>query len=269
MSGSQTTSEGFGISGRDLPSDGSPSFQAHFDADGTVQTWNVGSATTAGVNEASSSNWNQGSNWSDASGWSEAASTNEGTSRGGSRTRSVASSHTEGVAATESVSASDSYGGSETFGTSEGETVGKSEMWAKALGQSVTTSPMLFPVMGKEAEQPLYLSVEEQKIIAMVKIARLKDREAYILAGDMEVPELIRTPDVHRPEISNVCRKLSVERFQRESGIALPLSVAIQRVLDRDKNQSGLAAADMDFALPNTRTLVVAKRRQGPESEEK
>src|SRR5207302_1707418 len=89
--------------------------------------------------------------------------------------------------------------------------------------------------LGKEAAQPLFRPIEEQLFVAMAKIARLQNREAYVLAGDMSVPELMRTPEISRENFSTVCGEICVDYYQQKSGLALPFDEALERVLARDR----------------------------------
>jgi hypothetical protein len=85
----------------------------------------------------------------------------------------------------------------------------------------------------------------------MKKLFLLKDREAYILAGEMKRPVRIRTPDVNHPDIARAVVEVAVGWFQRESGVMIPFDQAMQRIRERDCSSSAtalLTAADADFA---------------------
>ncbi len=246
-SAGEAKSESFGISGRELQGDGNTNFQNHFNDDGKVQSWSVGNSTNAGTNDST------GSQWGESTGWSSSEGSSSGKSRGRSRSQSTSSSETYGESETESESESDSYGGGESRGTSDATSVGESSMWAQSIGQSITLSPMLFPVMDKEASQPLFRSIDEQIFIAMAKIARLKDREAFVLVGDMEVPIRMRTADVDSLTISRTCMEICAGWYQQESGLSISLSDALARVEERDRKANvvvKLYEADNDFARP-------------------
>ena len=117
-----------------------------------------------------------------------------------------------------------------------GEADGKRHgtQWSDARTDSITSSPMLIPTLGKEAEAPMFRPLPEQLFMAMANIARLKDGEAYVLTVDMSAPARICTPDVHRSDISALCVDACTGWYQGESGLALPLAVAHQQILDRD-----------------------------------
>jgi Helicase HerA, central domain len=231
--------------------------------------------TTGGGNQVSHT---QGKNHSVGSNWAHTDSRSQSTTRSwsivdsaslsefedeegeaGGTSQSESTGITEGGSETDTVGESDTVGGSETHGTNEADTTGSNTSWSTALGSSVNVSPMLFSVMGKEAAQPLFRSIEEQIFIAMARIAHLKDREAYVLTADMEVPQLIRTPNIERPPISRVCTELAAGWYQRESGLSLGLDVALQRILirDRDFDVVTLVASDDDIDRPRRRLSKV------------
>ncbi len=204
-------------------------------------------AVSESLAEGKSDSWGQSRNR--ARGGDESESSQHSLSRGGGTSRSgtlsesshedfstsVGTADTVGTQESWSEGMADSYGGGETDGKSEADTVGKSKSWSTAKGNSITSSPMLIPITGKEANAPIFWTIDEQRFLAMRNIFGLQDREAYILAGDMRAPVLIRTDDVNRPSISHVCMEVCTGWYQRESGLALPLEEAHRRVLERDQ----------------------------------
>lgn len=251
-----SASESFGVSGRNLEGRGEPDFSEIYDDDEAArrQSWQISNSN--GQTESNG----QSSQWGEASGSTAGENWNSSQSRGGSRGHSVTQSHTEGGSETHTIGESDTYGTSEAFGTSNALACGTSASTSQAAGTSTTTAPMLFPILGKEAAQPLFRSIEEQLFIAMAKIARLKDREAYVLTADMIGPALIRTPNVTRPLISRTCTEVFAGWYQRQSGLALPLDEALARVLSRDRNlyqESVSATTDEDTGRPRRRLNAV------------
>jgi hypothetical protein len=165
---------------------------------------------------------------------------------------------------THSVSSADTEGGSESFGTNVADTIGENTSWSNAQGHSYTLSPILIPQVGMEADAPMFWTLDEQRFLAMRRVFLLKDREAYVLAGDMEKPVLIRTPDVNRSDISQVIIDLAVGWYQQESGLTLPFEQAVKRVQERDRAQSAfgtLADADADFAESQSEIAAVRVKR--------
>jgi hypothetical protein len=256
-------SEGMGISGRDvLPkeSDGirALGFRDHVEAGETDQTWNRGISSGAGVSDSA------GSTETKTSGWNKASSRNAGTSLGKSHTESVTASHSDGIAETETFSVADSVGGNESITTSESQTVGDSDNWSDAKSQSVNLAPVVLSVLGKEAEQPAFLSIDDQLTLAMQKIFRLRNREAYVLTSEMDIPVFMHSPEVTRPDVSRVVVEMAAGWYQRESGLTLPLDTAIKRVRDRDREWDGggkLALADADFASQEPSNQAVAEKQ--------
>jgi hypothetical protein len=249
----KSESETVGLSGTDIFSEAAQRknkrFYDHADGENVKQSWNLG--RSAGSSESATA----GAFSTQSAGWNEAMSRNKNAARGGGKTASLSASHAKGLAVTESESSADSFGGNETFGSSESDTAGESTSWSNAQGQNILWSPNLMPQIGKEADAPVYWTLDEQRFLAMRQIFILQDREAYVLAGDMVAPALIRTPDVNRPDICRVVVDLAVGWYQQESGLTLPLDAAIKQVRDRDREWDGsgaLADADADFATVTT-----------------
>jgi hypothetical protein len=258
-----SVNESMGISGQNvLPKDadgnGGAGFQDHADADGTDQTWNRGVSDGSGISDTA------GTTETQTTGWNKATSRNAGTSLGRSHATSLSESCSDGIAETATASVSETVGGSESFAVSESETVGENSNWSDAKSQSVNLAPVVFSVLGKEAEQPVFLSIDDQRILAMQKIFRLRNREAFVLTSDMDIPVFIRSPQVTRPDLSRVVVAMAAGWYQRQSGLTLPLDAAIKRVRDRDREwESGgaLAAADEDFAPVDTKPTVMMVKR--------
>jgi Helicase HerA, central domain len=252
-----------GISGRDIlpkESDGirALGFRDHVEAGETDQTWNRGVSSGAGVSDSA------GSTETKTSGWNKASSRNAGTSLGKSHATSLSASHSDGIAETETYSVTDTVGGNESITTSESQTVGDSDNWSDAKSQSVNLAPVVFSVLGKEAEQPVFLSIDDQLTLAMQKIFRLRNREAYVLTSEMDIPVFFRSPEVLRSDVSRVIVEMAAGWYQRESGLTLPFDMAIKRVRDRDREWDGggeLALADADFAKPHGVIQLVARKR--------
>jgi hypothetical protein len=254
----KSTGESVGLSGKHLLTGGGTTLRAHAADGATNQSWNLGRADGHSANESA------GTFETDSSGWNEAASRNASTTEGGGSSIDLSESHSESVAEADSESHADSRGGSETRGTNEADTTGESTKWSNALGRSETMAPMLIPRMGKEADAPVFWSLNEQLFLAMKRLFLLQDREAYVLAGDMTVPVPIKTPDVNRPDICHVVVDLTIGWYQQESGLTLPFEQAVECIRKRDQERNAgeaLAAADEDFAPAGVKTAVVTVRR--------
>jgi len=215
---------------------------------------------TNGMTDSSGEQWNdsESQNWNDFSDFGLPDSVGRSQGRGGNSGQSFSSSTTDGYSESESEGEADSYGGSETDTTSEAETNGRSTNWTSGISQSVMISPVLFSIFSDEPEQPLFRSIDEQIFIAMAKIARLKNREAFVLVGDMEVPIRIRTADVNQPDISRACTELCAGWYQRESGLSLPLADALERVADRDRNFYVVTVVSPQDEIDRPRRRIVA-----------
>jgi hypothetical protein len=224
---------------------------------------------TSGITDTEGEQWgdSQSQSWNDSDYSGDPDSVGRSRSGGGSSSQSISSSTTDGFSETESEGEADSYGGSETDTTSEADTEGQSANWTNGISQSVMISPMLFSEFSDEPEQPLFRSIDEQIFIAMAKIARLKNREAYVLVGDMEVPVRIRTADVNQPDISRACTELCTGWYQRESGLALPLDAALERVAERDRDFYVVTIVSPDDEIDRPRRRIVAAH-VSPENQE-
>ena len=121
-------------------------------------------------------------------------------------------------------------------------------------------APSLFSVFRKVREQPLFRPLDEQLFFAMASIARLQNRECFILAGDMKAPALIRTPDVNHVDISRVCTEISTDWYQDQSGLALPLNEAIRRLAERDQKIYSVRIVDHED-VPQPRRRITSVQR--------
>jgi hypothetical protein len=226
---------------------------------------------TTGTADTDNEQWadSRSQHWNDSNDFDDPDSIGRSRSRGGNSSHSVSSSTTDGFSATESEGEADSYGGSETDTTSKADTTGQSTNWTSGISQSVMMSPVLFSVFSEEPEQPLFRSIDEQIFIAMAKIARLKNREAFVLVGDMEAPLRIRTADVNQPDISRACTELCTGWYQRESGLALPLDTALERVAERDRDFYVVTIVSPADEIDRPRRRIVATPAGRETGEEK
>lgn len=142
---------------------------------------------------------------------------------------------TTGLTLSSVASSADGRGGSHTDSTTVTHAHGKTSQWSDAHTDGVSWAPMLFSIYGKEANAPLFRAVDEQIFIAMMRIARLKNRQAYVLTPDMTCPEFIRTADVQRPPLSQICVDLCIRWYQRQSGLAKALPELLNEIATRDR----------------------------------
>jgi hypothetical protein len=224
---------------------------------------------TAGAADSDSEQWSnsRSQHWNDSDDFGDPDGVGRSRTLGGNSSHSDSSSTTDGFSDSESEGESDSYGGSEADTTSQAETNGENTNWTGGISQNFMMSPMLFSVFSDEADQPLFRTIDEQIFIAMAKIARLKNREAYVLVGDMEAPVRIRTADVNQPEISRACTEQCTGWYQRESGLALPLTAALERVAERDRDfyvVTIVSPAD-EVDWPRRRIIATAASRENGE----
>jgi hypothetical protein len=217
---------------------------------------------TSGVTDSDGEQWSdsESQHWDDSDDFADPDDIGRSQSGDGNNSHSVSSSTTDGFSETESENESDSHGGSQTDTTSEAETAGQSTNWTSGISQNVMVSPVLFSVFSDELDQPMFRSIDEQIFIAMGKLARLKNREAYVLVGDMEVPIRIRTADVNPPDISRACTELCTGWYQRDSGLALPLSDALERVAERDREFYVVTVVSPTDEIDRPRRRIIAIR---------
>jgi hypothetical protein len=76
----------------------------------------------------------------------------------------------------------------------------------------------------------------------------------------MEVPIRIRTADVNPPDISRACTELCTGWYQRESGLALPLSDALERVAERDREFYVVTVVSPTDEIDRPRRRIIAIR---------
>jgi hypothetical protein len=255
--------ESTGISGRDIlpkTADGNRTvdFQTHVDGGGMDETWNRTITGGTGLSDATAITE------TNSTGWNKAKSQNAGLSLGKSHAIGSSTGRSDGTAVTATTSVADTVGGTESITTTDAQTVGESTNWSDAKGQGVTWAPVMVSIFSLEAEQPVFYTPEEQRLLAKQDIARLDKREAYILTGGEDIPVLIRSPEVTRPDLCRVVIDMAAGWFQRISGFTLSLATAIKEMRERDQEWIGggvLAAADADFAPSgNVITPVKVKR---------
>ena len=211
--------------------------QVDTESHATGRNWNHNDAVSRGTARSSL----------DTTGTSETGANN---ASGGGTIQSSSASHADGL--------TDTYAERRPTATAAMNSMRRVRLYPSltvAIGDltgfGVNLSPMLVPQLGKEAEQPVFLSLVEQQLLAMQAIFSLKNREAFILTSRMTTPVFIRTPDVDRAEMSRTLTTLCVSRYQQESGLSVPADVAIREIVARERRLSRvnvLARADEDFA---------------------
>jgi hypothetical protein len=251
---SRSTNEAFGVSGNGMTDiyDEREFDEVYLSGEG-IQSWNVSDAKAFSHNESTSTNT------MNSTGWNESQSRAESKNSGGSRSNSmsVGKGRARSSMATTTDSISRALSGS--VGLSESDSVAQSSSWSTAEAKSENLSPMLLPIMRQEPDAPIFWSIDEQLFLAMQKIHALMDREAFVLAGDMTAPVFIRTPDVHRSDVSATVIDLAVTCYQDKSGFALLLSDALERVALRDRESEAMVtvvALEPEVQRP--------RRRMGP-----
>jgi hypothetical protein len=217
---------------------------------------------TSGDTYSDGDQWadSESQNWQNFAAFGNPDSVGRSQSGGGSAGHASMSTSADGYTESESEDEADSYGGSEVDTASEADTRGQDRNWTHGISQNVMISPVLFSVFSDELDQPMFRSIDEQIFIAMAKIARLKNREAYVLVGDMEVPVRIRTPDVNPPDISRACTEACTGWYQQESGLALPLADALERVAERDRAFYVVTVVSPADEIDRPRRRIVAIR---------
>jgi hypothetical protein len=128
----------------------------------------------------------------------QAIANSQGTSEARSRSesRSLAlghgTNHSESL--TVGTSSSDSYGGSESWGENSADTRGTNSSWNQGENQSVTMSPMLLPIYGRELSSRTFVTIQEQLFRFAQYLSGQPDRHCVVkLVSQPPVPIQTRT----------------------------------------------------------------------------
>lgn len=211
-------------------------------------------------------NANRSANLSTSSGQDRSEGFNVMESRGTSRAYGTSTSRSHSDSTTHGTSAADSRGGSESRGTSTADTNGTSRSWSSGQNQSVTRSPMLMPMMGRELSNVTFETIDEQFFCFTRFLSGQRDRHCVI--------KLVSKPPVAVVTIT-VKPALTTEEWAREWAMlavqglsfALPMDKALQHIADRQRNLSTqiLGLPPIGEPLSNKRT-VRAIFQKPPES---
>jgi hypothetical protein len=140
----------------------------------------------------------------------------------------------------------------------EAENWSESSSRAETESESVTTSSVLLPVMGRETSNVQFRSIEEQLFRAMQTLFDQEDRHfAVRFHGGPKGPLFVKTPTV-RPVVTRL-EKVEAYRGQllRKLAYALPMPEAITRLNSREQRLLTEAVVDLSPSGEPT----TAKRR--------
>lgn len=148
-----------------------------------------------------------------------------------------------GSSSSESVEGDEAWEGTSTSDTTS-SSVSESESFAEALAS----------VFGKELSSREFMSIEEQKHLAMQKIRQLKRQHALVMGDNLPEPVMIRVDDVKPPSVSDGYIQDYAARFIKRLPFALPTAEAAKRI---ETHRASIAQQEpLTLAEPTT-----AKRR--------
>ena len=181
-------------------------------------------------------------------GQSDSASTSLATTRSVSNARAIQNTEAESESTSRSVSQSDSVGETDTVSsqssdsntTSENFTNGKANMTgggrsaSRSASHGKSRSPMLVPILEKEASTPVYRSVDEQMFIFSQFLTSEPDRHAVVRIG-IDPPVQITTPTIAPARISAKGAEAWATWKLKQLSFALPFAEATRRLEERQK----------------------------------
>jgi hypothetical protein len=238
---------------------------------GTSLVRSSGGSRSLARSRASSQNDSEGG--SGNRGTSRSVSRSQGASLGATASRthgtSTAIGQTLGTNHSEShtlgTSSSDTYGGSESRGVSSAKTRGRNKSWSAGTSQGVTTSPMLFPIYGKELSSVTFETVIEQLFRFAQYLAGQPDRHCVVKLvskAPVAAVTVTVTPARTTGEWAAEWATMTVSLLR----MALPMDDALFRIAERHRSiVNGLL--DGRGEPSTTRIPVSVKPPRGGEGE--
>lgn len=199
----------------------------------------IGSATNEGEGASSSLSWEEPirlfgpSNTPPIRGTynvGRGESTNKGSSD--SRTESFSTAETEAWSSTTSEADTTSESWSTSQSRTRTNTTSKSLTKGKSTG--TTLSPILMPIMGKEASPPQFWSLDEQMFMLTQRIGALPPCHALIRLAGENAPQSMTSYWLKPPLITARGRLAAHIAYLKRLAFALPMNEALQRLIERE-----------------------------------
>jgi hypothetical protein len=135
-----------------------------------------------------------------------------------------------------SVSSTTEVEGESSSETVEGEDIREghstSDTESSSLSESESVAEALASVFGTELSSREFMSIEEQKHLAMQKIRQLKRQHALVMGDNLPEPVMIRVDDVKPATVGESYIKEYAAGFIKRLPFALPTSEASKRIAE-------------------------------------
>jgi hypothetical protein len=191
--------------------------------------YQTGYSTTVSDSEGGSESSSQSSGESRSTGASVGESISE------SKYRELNDMFAEYLGITDYLSATDSQGTSRSSSHGSAHSVseshGRSSSWSRGKSETISSTPMLRPIMGKELSSVQFESVEEQLFRAMAVLSDQKQRQFITSTVSDSTPERIFTPFVRESSNDDITVKEYLEALYEKWDFALPRA-EVQKMVD-------------------------------------
>jgi len=143
---------------------------------------------------------------------------------------------------------------------------GDTESWTTGESESISQTPTLIPVLGKEALPPQFRSLDEQVFRAMAALFDQPDRQCVARLVGMRLPISLRTHTIQEGTHNPVRLRKYVESCYQKLPFALRQQEAIKRMIERENAflhaMFGEAAASLEPVGGGRRIVRRAKMNE-------